>query len=90
MTWIPVDDVAAAVSDLLFAPTLPPLLNVVHPKPVSWEAIMNVICAELKVSLGIVPLKDWLDRVETLSHNASSQVMNDVVGLVCITINNLV
>lgn len=62
IAWLP-SDVAAAVL-LEFRASIGPerVLNLVHPRPVPWSAVMSPIADALQVPL--VPFSEWLRRLE--------------------------
>ena len=66
MSWLPTDAVANAIVDLVVSEaTLPPVLNLVHPCPVTWQAICQSINKTLaRRPLPIVPFSEWLSKVE--------------------------
>lgn len=81
MSWIPVDAVADSIRDLLFSPErLPPLLNVVHPRPVPWKHVLDGICKDLHVPPSIMPLKEWIEKLEIRSNNATAQDLENIVS----------
>ena len=72
---------ASTISDLLFSPVkLSPLLNVVHPRPVSWHEVVDAFRKELKQSLPMVSLSDWLDKLDAMSHDASPELLEKIVS----------
>ncbi|TFK46677.1 NAD(P)-binding protein [Heliocybe sulcata] len=75
VSWIPMHTVAFVVSDLVFASQRVPLaLNVVHPEPVGWSAVMSDIAAALgSRSLPLVPFPDWVDKLEKAALQASKE-----------------
>ncbi|KAF7798286.1 hypothetical protein EIP86_009505 [Pleurotus ostreatoroseus] len=73
VTWIPVDVVAQVFVDLLFSPKrLPPVINVVHPRPITWKQIANYLSGALRTPLPLVPLQTWLQQVEAFAENAKA------------------
>ena len=67
------DAVAGLTVDLLFSDLNPPLVNVVHPKPVAWRKIMNDFNTALGTKLPLVPIDEWLGRLEALASDLGSQ-----------------
>lgn len=73
--------VADCFVDLMFsAKVLPPLVNLLHPRPISWKHIVDAIAEELKVSWPLIPLDDWLSQVSALADNATPEDMDKIVS----------
>ncbi|GJE90357.1 acetyl-CoA synthetase-like protein [Phanerochaete sordida] len=68
VSWVPADTVARTYVDLVLAArALPPLLNLVHPRPAPWAAVVTGLNAALgKHALPVLPYAAWLARVEAL------------------------
>lgn len=88
ISWLPADNVSRIILDILFQKeALPPTLNVVHPKPVSWSYIISTIRDTLEKNnvcdkLPLVPWIDWMSKIEELG---SGQIDEDLLqSLVCI------
>lgn len=73
------DTVANTALDVLFGPNSPELVNVVHPEPVTWREVANVISAELG-DLPFTPLADWVKRLEVAAEGATSQDLQTIVS----------
>lgn len=72
--------VASAVRDVVVsAEPLPPLLNVVHPYPVPWHAVMADLKAAIGSDLPIVPYSEWLKSLEEVAASPSAKDMQLVV-----------
>ena len=78
---MPVDEIATAMTDLAFsAERLPALVNLVHPRAVTWEKIMQTVCKAINASLRMVSLKDWLHSLEEASEKSSSELLDEIVS----------
>lgn len=76
---MPLDAIGRMYIDLLFPDAqLPQLVNVVHPRPTSWSEILNGLSSELG-NLPIIPLTEWVSRLEAKSTHAGAHDINDVV-----------
>ncbi|KAJ3824337.1 acetyl-CoA synthetase-like protein [Lentinula raphanica] len=72
VSWVPMDAVCDAILDIGFNVKLTPMaVNVVHPKPVPWTAVMENIRLALieeknlaRDALPLVPYQDWIGAVE--------------------------
>ncbi|THG96855.1 hypothetical protein EW026_g5054 [Hermanssonia centrifuga] len=79
VTWLPVDVVARATVDLLFSKSeLPTLVNMIHPRPVAWEDIINAINQSIGTTLSVVSLDEWVDALELLSSSATPQDLTNI------------
>ncbi|KAL4077419.1 putative nonribosomal peptide synthetase, partial [Scleroderma citrinum] len=85
MAWLPTDAVSGAILDVALGEDEPPMaINLVHPRPVEWEALMRPISAALFAKnitaepLPLIPSAEWYHRLETLAVNANEDTMKRV------------
>ena len=66
------DAVSGAIIDLVLSnkEQLPQLVNVVHPKPISWHSLAGLLAT--KLSLQMIPYEDWLAKLEDECERNSS------------------
>lgn len=85
------DAVANVVHDLVLAQCdLPPLVNVVHPRPVSWKHVMDAFNASLgSEPLPVVPFTEWLDKLEQVALRADNEDASTTVSLASAVLENL-
>ncbi|KAF7303443.1 Acetyl-CoA synthetase-like protein [Mycena indigotica] len=70
VAWLPPEAVAQAIVDVALLKTEQPFaVNLVHPRPVAWDFVFGAISQRLK--LLILPMAQWLARVEERSRDAS-------------------
>ncbi|KAI0345580.1 acetyl-CoA synthetase-like protein [Trametopsis cervina] len=82
VNWIAMDSVADAVLDLVFSEEEPAgLLNVVHPKTVSWRETLEGVNKALGVTLPFIPFGDWVARVQARSSDASPQTLDAIPAI---------
>lgn len=75
------DAVAGTFVDLVSSPAqLPSVLNVVHPRGVSWRSVLESINNNLWPSLPFVPAYKWLVEVEKLSESPNTTDLERVVS----------
>ncbi|KAJ7485112.1 male sterility protein-domain-containing protein [Mycena galericulata] len=78
VSWIDFETVAQAIMDVAFAPLqkshcLPTVLNVVHPRPVPWDFVMNCVRNVLLKekhgfkNLRLVGFPEWFKELEACS-----------------------
>lgn len=73
LSWLPVEDVAAALADLSLCPPppgseAPTLYHVENPARQPWSEVISVLKAELGIpSSRVVPYYEWLDIVRHFS-----------------------
>ncbi|KAJ6509744.1 putative aminoadipate reductase [Mycena vulgaris] len=92
VSWIDFGTVAQAIMDAAFTPVenserLPSVLNIVHPRPVSWNFVMSCIrdallkrsntCKDLK----LVSFPDWYKELEACEARGGRDVKEDLPGL---------
>ncbi|KAG6908134.1 putative NRPS-like protein biosynthetic cluster [Tephrocybe rancida] len=84
-SWLPADTVAAIVTDLALdarSSPLPPVLNVVHPKPVEHGVIMKSIASAIADVLGrdldTVPYEQWVSQIEAHAEKATHETLKNV------------
>ena len=74
------DKVAPIVLDVVLSPESPPeVLNVVHPRPTSWDVILRGLREELGGNLPLVPLTEWVAKLETYSANPTKNDLEAIV-----------
>lgn len=56
-----------------------PVLQLLHPKPVSWTSIFDAVSKELNVPL--VPIKEWLAALEEVALTATAADEQNIPGL---------
>ena len=79
--WTPSDAIGGIYVDwILRRDDLPPLVNVIHPRPTTWNIILNGLCEELGVRLAVTPLRDWVQKLEERSANMTSQDLKHIVS----------
>ena len=59
---------------------LPALVNVVHPRPTSWDIILAGLRKEVGEDVPVVPLDDWVAKLEALSTTATAEDLTRVVS----------
>ena len=56
-------------------------MNVVHPRPTSWDVILRGVHQELGESLPIIPMQEWVGKLEELGKNPTPDDLKQVVSL---------
>ena len=75
------DAVSGAFTNLVLADTdLPQLVNLTHPRRVSWRDIFKNVNTQLNPRLPFLPYSEWLSKLEQLSENAGPEDMEKVVS----------
>lgn len=69
LSWCPVTDVAATLSELLFSNDKPcPVYHIENPQRQPWQDMILVLADALGVSkINIIPFHDWISRVRRFS-----------------------
>ncbi|KAI0698168.1 hypothetical protein BC835DRAFT_1413297 [Cytidiella melzeri] len=82
VNWIPMDAVAGAILDLVLSKDDPAgMLNVVHPRPISWRETFDAANVALGLSLPFIPFADWVAQVEARSADASQQTLESMPAI---------
>ena len=55
-------------------------MNVVHPRPTSWNVILKGIHEELGGQLPIVPLNQWVAKLDTFATNPTAEDLTAIVS----------
>ncbi|GJF00089.1 acetyl-CoA synthetase-like protein [Phanerochaete sordida] len=80
--WIPLDAVGEAYIDWALArDELPFVVNVVHPRPTTWEVVLRGLRAELGERFGVVPVQQWLAKLEEHAQDPSAEVLVQMPAL---------
>ncbi|KAL3461921.1 hypothetical protein BJX64DRAFT_288875 [Aspergillus heterothallicus] len=81
LSWTPVNDVAATLSDLLLADNTPyPIYHIDNPVRQPWREMIPVLGDSLGVPRDrIIPFADWVQRVRSF---AGSEVDNPAIKLI--------
>ncbi|KAJ7233038.1 hypothetical protein C8J57DRAFT_1090832 [Mycena rebaudengoi] len=70
VAWLPVDVAAAAIFDFLSVFPRSKFVHLIHPRPVSWATLGNVVARELAARL--VPYSEWVSHVENMPKDKNS------------------
>lgn len=80
VAWVPLDAIGQAYVDwVLSEGELPSLVNVVHPRPTTWEVVLRGVREELGGGVNIVSLGEWVAKLEARAEHASPQDLIDIV-----------
>lgn len=83
------DKVAPIVLDVMLSPSNapPPVLNVIHPHPVTWHTLMAKLADNLPSGqadgskLKLIPFMDWIAALESKASTLSADEMHRFVSL---------
>ena len=82
VAWIPLDAIGRAYVDwVLCKQALPPLVNTVHPAPTTWDVILKGLSEELGDAVSVVPLQDWVKKLEERAMNPTAEDLGDIVRI---------
>ncbi|KAF7373859.1 General substrate transporter [Mycena sanguinolenta] len=79
VSWIDFENVTNVIMDVAFARATEPVYNLVHPRPVSWNFIVNALRdAILKRTkctpeFGMVPFSDWIAKLQVAAEVADAK-----------------
>ncbi|KZP19755.1 hypothetical protein FIBSPDRAFT_743463, partial [Athelia psychrophila] len=81
-SWLPMDVVSQVILDVALAAQSPSIaMNIVHPRPSSWSAIVGSISDALHTSgitaerLAILPFAEWFEQLERRARGANAEEM---------------
>ncbi|KAF7554687.1 hypothetical protein G7Z17_g2694 [Cylindrodendrum hubeiense] len=64
LSWIPVDDAAAVISDITFSASVPPLVqHLENPVRQAWSDVVDVIGQQLNLPKANITFEEWIDKV---------------------------
>ncbi|KAH0833861.1 putative aminoadipate reductase [Lanmaoa asiatica] len=80
VSWLPPHAVSDAILDVAFADEEPPIaVNLVHPRPITWESLMQSISEAVykkhltSSPLPLIPFTQWVARLEKYIVDASGE-----------------
>ncbi|KAJ7633420.1 acetyl-CoA synthetase-like protein [Mycena polygramma] len=80
VAWIPPEVVSRTIVDAALRVEKPPFaVNLVHPRPVSWDRIMSSMADT--VQLPLIPFADWVQQLELRSAHATAKDIEDIPGI---------
>ncbi|GJE97028.1 acetyl-CoA synthetase-like protein [Phanerochaete sordida] len=82
VAWVPLDAIARNYVEWVLAEgALPALVNLVHPRPTTWNAVLQNVRAELGGELPMVSFSEWLARLDSRGEGASRDDLEDLPAL---------
>ncbi|EKM51562.1 uncharacterized protein PHACADRAFT_127221 [Phanerochaete carnosa HHB-10118-sp] len=82
VSWVPLDAIGSAYIDWVVSDDKMPLLvNVVHPRPASWDVVLRGIKTELGRDLPVIPLDVWIAKLDIQSSAATTEDLARVPAL---------
>ncbi|KAG2076580.1 putative aminoadipate reductase [Suillus decipiens] len=88
VSWIPPHAISNAILDVAFAEEEPPIvMNLVHPRPVVWRALMEPIAEALvkhkatSHALPLVPFSEWLEKLELSAKDFNEETMKRIPAI---------
>ncbi|KAF7316041.1 Aminoadipate reductase [Mycena indigotica] len=79
VSWVPPEPVAQAIVDAVFVSAPAPAVNLVHPHPVTWDALVGAIANT--VALPFIPINDWVARLEQRGADVDTDVLTQLPAL---------
>ncbi|KZP16234.1 acetyl-CoA synthetase-like protein [Athelia psychrophila] len=81
-SWLPMDIVSQVILDVAMAEESPSIaMNIVHPRPSSWSAIIGSIADALHASgitpvrLAVIPFAEWFEQLEQRARRGNAEEM---------------
>ncbi|KAF7378108.1 Acetyl-CoA synthetase-like protein [Mycena sanguinolenta] len=80
IAWITPEAVSHTIVDTALSSETPPFaINLVHPRPVSWDFILSTLADT--VQLPLIPFGDWVQQLQDLSTRATAQDIEKIPGI---------
>ncbi|PSN66473.1 ketoacyl-synt-domain-containing protein [Corynespora cassiicola Philippines] len=79
LSWLPVNDVAAVLAEVLLAPSSSAVCHIENPTRQPWSEVIALLAAELDIPAhGVIPYEEWLECVRSCprSHDAGNPARN--------------
>ncbi|PPQ80241.1 hypothetical protein CVT25_003501 [Psilocybe cyanescens] len=87
-SWLPMHGVAQSIIDVaLLKADLPPALNLVHPKPVPFDDIINAVNDALvqesitPTQIPVIPIQDWFSLLEKRTADANPEDLSTIPAI---------
>jgi nucleoside-diphosphate-sugar epimerase len=79
VAWLAPEAVSRAIVDAALSTEKPPFaVNLVHPRPVSWDLVMSTMAGAAQLSL--IPFADWVRNLEVRSARATAEDIEKIVS----------
>ncbi len=59
---------------------LPPTINVVHPRPTTWDSVLEDISEELGGHIPFVPMDEWVAKLDAFPTEVSTDELLRIVS----------
>ncbi|KAJ7052216.1 putative aminoadipate reductase [Mycena amicta] len=80
VAWLPTEAVSQAIVDVALTEDEQPFaVNLVHPRPVPWDAVMGAMAQVAQLPL--VPITEWVEQVERRARNANAESMEQIPAI---------
>ena len=80
--WMPLDAIGQTYVDwVVSTDDLPKLVNVVHPRPTTWDVILQGLRWELGYDITVVPLEQWVAKLEKHGTNPTTEDLENMVWI---------
>ncbi|KAF8974264.1 hypothetical protein BDZ97DRAFT_1772696 [Flammula alnicola] len=87
VSWTPMDAVSDSILDLVFYPKrFPSALNLVHSKPIKWNAVIQYIADALArergmtASIPLVSFQEWVSMLEKRARSSTNEDQANIVS----------
>ncbi|KAF8215591.1 hypothetical protein K438DRAFT_1954309 [Mycena galopus ATCC 62051] len=78
--WLPPSVVSRTIVDAALSVEKPPFaVNLVHPRPVSWDFVVSIMART--VQLPLTPLADWVQKVQDGASRATAEDVSNIPGI---------
>ncbi|KAF7370103.1 Acetyl-CoA synthetase-like protein [Mycena sanguinolenta] len=80
VAWLPPAAISRAIVDVALKPEKPPFaVNLVHPRPISWDFVMSTMASTAQLPL--IPFTDWVQQLQDRSSDATAEDIAELPGV---------
>ncbi|KAJ7193227.1 putative aminoadipate reductase [Mycena pura] len=80
VAWLTPEAVSHAIVDVALRTEKSPFaINLVHPRPIPWDAVISSMAGAVRLPL--VPIGDWISQIETRATHATTEDMENIPGI---------
>ncbi|KAJ7041394.1 acetyl-CoA synthetase-like protein [Mycena alexandri] len=78
VSWLPPEAIAEAIIDVALSAEKPAFaINLVHPRPIAWDAVISTMAGELP----LIPFASWVQRLQDRSVGATAKDIENIPAI---------
>ncbi|KAJ7236044.1 hypothetical protein B0H12DRAFT_1256714 [Mycena haematopus] len=80
VAWLPPSAISRTIVDAALSSEKPPFaINLVHPRPISWDLVMTTMASTAQLPL--IPFADWVQQLQDRSTQATAEDIANIPGI---------